>query len=200
MLLLALAAAAFFSTKIDDLFFLLVFFGDRRFRARDIVIGEYAGTAAIYGISLLCSLTSLVIPRAYMGLLGLAPIMIGVHKLYSLWRDRIKTEETLPQPYNRGSHGRVLSVVAVTIGNGGDNIGVYTPLLASRPVHEIAVIGLVFAVLTALWCLLARWLVRHPALGPPLSRYGHRVVPFILIGLGFLILLEAGSLGLLLKI
>jgi len=43
-------------------------------------------------------------------------------------------------------------------------------------------------------------LVKHPALGPPLSRYGHRVVPFVLIGLGFLILLEAGSFKLLASI
>jgi len=196
-LLLGLAVAAFFSTNIDGLFILLIFFGDRRFRARDIVAGEFIGTAALYGISVVCSLTSLVIPRADIGLLGIVPIVIGARKLYSLWRDRVKREETLPPHYKKGSHGRVLSVAAVAIANGGDNIGIYIPLFATRSGYEIVVIGLVFAVMTAFWCFLASWLVRHPALGPPLNRYGHRVVPFILIGLGFLILLEAGSFELL---
>jgi len=74
VLLLGLAAAAFFSTKIDDLFFLLIFFGDRRFRGRDIVAGEYIGTAALYVVSVVCSLTSLVIPKADIGLLGFVPM------------------------------------------------------------------------------------------------------------------------------
>jgi cadmium resistance protein CadD (predicted permease) len=200
MLLLGLAVAAFFSTNIDGLFILLILFGDRRFRARDIVAGEYIGTAALYALSVVCSLTSLVIPRADIGLLGLVPVGIGAGKLYSLWHDRAKTEETLSPRYNAGSHGRVLPVAAVIIANGGDNIGIYIPLFAIRSGFDIAVIGLVFAVMTALWCLIAYWLVKHPALGPPLNRYGHWVVPFVLIGLGLLILLEEGSFELLAKI
>jgi cadmium resistance protein CadD (predicted permease) len=34
-------------------------------------------------------------------------------------------------------------------------------------------------------------------LGAPIRRYGHRVVPFVLIALGVLVLYEAGSFGLL---
>jgi cadmium resistance protein CadD (predicted permease) len=60
----------------------------------------------------------------------------------------------------------------------------------------VAVVGLVFTVMTALWCLLGYWLVHHPALGAPIRRHGHRTVPFILIGFGILILYEAGTLNL----
>ncbi|HXL72516.1 MAG TPA: quaternary ammonium transporter, partial [bacterium] len=60
LLLLGVAVIAFFSTKIDDLFFLMIFFGDRWYRPRDIAAGEYAGTITLCGISLACSLASLV--------------------------------------------------------------------------------------------------------------------------------------------
>jgi cadmium resistance protein CadD (predicted permease) len=52
----------------------------------------------------------------------------------------------------------------------------------------------IFAALTLLWCFAASGLVRHTALGKPLRRYGHVLLPFILIGLGGLILYRSGAL------
>jgi hypothetical protein len=71
--LLGLAIALFASTNVDDVFVLVGFFADPKFRARDIVIGQYAGITALFGVSVVASLLSLVIPRAYLGLLGIAP-------------------------------------------------------------------------------------------------------------------------------
>ena len=197
LLLLGLAVVVFASTNIDDVFVLLGFFADPKFRARDVVIGQYAGIGALYGASVVASLVSLVVPMQYIGLLGVAPIIIGARQLRGLVRGQEETEEELERHPNAGMHGRILSVAAVTIANGGDNIGIYTPLFATRSDVDIAVIGVVFAVLTAAWCLAARWMVEHPFLGAPIRRYGHRVVPFVLIGLGVLVLYEAGSFGLL---
>ena len=87
----------------------------------------------------------------------------------------------------------------VTMANGGDNIGVYTPSFAIRSASEIAVIALIFVVITALWCFLAHTMVNHPKLGLLIRRYGHRLAPVVLIGLGMLILYQAGSSGLLLR-
>jgi cadmium resistance protein CadD (predicted permease) len=69
--------------------------------------------------------------------------------------------------------------------------------LPSARQTKIAVIALIFVVMTALWCFLAHATVNHPKLGSPIRRYGHRVAPIVLIGLGMLILYQAGSLGLL---
>ena len=91
----------------------------------------------------------------------------------------------------------MLAVAAVTIANGGDNLGIYTPLFATRTGPEVALLIAVFAILTGVWCLLAHGLVNHPALGAPIRRYGRRVLPFVLMGLGVLILYEAGTLSLL---
>lgn len=195
IILLGLAVIAFFSTNIDNIFLLLIFFADRKFRVRDIVVGQYISATALYGLSVLCSLTALVIPRVYIGMLGLVPIVIGARKLYLRY---VKDKEVpLPKHFNTGSHGHILSVAAVTMAVGSDNIAVYVPLFTTRSSYETAVIGLVFAAMTAVWCFLAHWMVKHPALGPPMRHYGNRVVPFVLIGLGMLLLFQAGSFKLL---
>jgi cadmium resistance protein CadD (predicted permease) len=195
--LLCIAVILFAWTNLDDLFVLLGFFSDPRFRARHVVIGQYLGISVLYGVSVLASLLSVVVPPAYLGILGLVPIFMGVRKLVSLWR------EPKTNGVQRGSEAifaarpgkNLLTVATVTVANGGDNIGIYTPLFATRPALEVAVAGVVFAAMTAFWCLLGYWLVQHPALGGPIRRYGHRTLPFVLIGFGILILCEAGTLN-----
>ena len=85
----------------------------------------------------------------------------------------------------------------MTLANGGDNISIYTPLFAAHSGYDIAVIGVVFALMTLVWLWAAHWLTHHRTLGAPIRRYGHRVVPFVLIAIGILILHEAGTFELL---
>jgi cadmium resistance protein CadD (predicted permease) len=183
--LLALAVTLFASTNIDDLVVLIGFFADRRFRTRDIVAGQYAGLAILFLVSAAGSLLSLVIPKAYLGLLGIFPIVIGVKKLLDLRRDG-------PEAQN-SSHGSIAGVALVTIANGGDNLGVYIPTFAVHSGNEIAVIAVVFVAMTALWCTLARWMVNHRRFGAPIRRYGHIIAPLVLIGLGITIIYSAGT-------
>ena len=191
--LLGLAIALFASTNVDDLFVLLGFFSDPKFRARDIIVGQYAGIATLFGLSVAASLISLVIPRAYIGLVGIVPIVVGAKRFIELFRETDGKEESLGPRRKVGVYGRTATVALVTIANGGDNIGIYTPSLAIRSGYEIAVIALLFVVMTALWCYFAHWMVNHPKLGAPIRRYGHRVAPIVLIGLGILIIYQAGS-------
>jgi cadmium resistance protein CadD (predicted permease) len=193
--LLGLAITLFVSTNVDDLFVLVGFFADRAFRRRDIIAGQYAGSAVLFALGLAGSLLSLVIPRAYLGFLGIFPILIGVRNLLALRHDRDRHEESPQLQRKAGSYGRMAGVALVTVANGGDNIGIYAPVFAVHTGYAIAVIGMVFVAMTALWCYLARWLVNHPKLGAPIRNNAHLVVPVVLIGLGFLIMYEAGSIA-----
>jgi cadmium resistance protein CadD (predicted permease) len=184
--LLALAVTLFVSTNVDDLVVLIGFFADRKVRARDIVAGQYAGLAVLFAVSAAGSLLSLVIPKAYLGLLGIFPILIGIRKLIALRHDNAENE-----PNTRGS---IMGVALVTIANGGDNIGIYMPSFAVHSAGQIAVIAIIFVAMTALWCLLAHWMVSHPKLGAPLRRYAHIIAPLILIALGLSIIHNAGIL------
>jgi cadmium resistance protein CadD (predicted permease) len=193
--LLGLAITLFASTNVDDLVVLVGFFADQRFRASDIVVGQYAGITALFVVSLAGSLLSLVIPDAYLGLLGVVPILIGIKKLIELRHDRDEADKSRPLRGTAGSYRRIAAVALVTIANGGDNTGIYIPAFAVHSGYVIAVIAVVFAVMTALWCGLAHWMVSHPRLGAPIRRYAHLFAPLVLIGLGILIIHQAGSLG-----
>src|SRR5260370_37639252 len=108
--LLGLAIGLFASTNVDDVFVLVGFFVDGKFRARDIVIGQYAGITALFGVSVVASLLSLVIRRAYRGLMVIAPILRAAKKHVDLYRQRDKTEETLDRHSNARAYERLATV------------------------------------------------------------------------------------------
>jgi cadmium resistance protein CadD (predicted permease) len=196
VLLSGLGAAAFAATDIDDIFVLVGFFADPEFRTRHVVIGQYLGIGVLVAVSVAASLISLVIPPVYVGLLGLVPIAIGARGLWNQSLGQEISEEDLEAHATPRGH-KILTVSAVSIANGGDNIATYTPLFAAHRSYELAILVCVFAAMTAVWCLAACWLVRHRTLGAPIRRHGHRVLPFVLLGLGVLILYEAGTFTLL---
>jgi cadmium resistance protein CadD (predicted permease) len=190
--LIGVAVILFASTNIDDVFILLAFFADPKFKLRQIVVGTYIGIGALYGISVVASLISLVIPPAYIGFLGLAPIVIGLKELWELRKGAdAGRDDSNDRAKPAAAYGNAIVVALVTIANGGDNIGIYTPVFATRSAYEIAFIGIVFAVVTGIWLWIAHWLTNHRTLGAPIRRYGRRLAPFVFIGLGLLILYEA---------
>jgi cadmium resistance protein CadD (predicted permease) len=189
--MLGLAITLFASTNVDDLLVLVGFFADPVYRRRDIVVGQFAGVAVLFAVSFALSLCSLVIPRAYVGFLGIFPILIGARKLLALGG---RAEETAPAAPARG-YGRMAGVALVTMANGGDNIGIYVPAFAVQTGNAMVLIALIFVAMTALWCYLAHWMVSHPRLGVPIRKYAPIVAPVVLIGLGIVIAHNAGTLA-----
>jgi cadmium resistance protein CadD (predicted permease) len=182
-----LSTSAFVSTNIDDLFLLVGFFSDRSFSRGLIFAGQILGMAIIVAISLVAaSAAALAISPAHVSLLGVAPIVIGIGKLLRLGKE----EEGQPTAVG------ILQVATVTVVNGGDNIAAYTPIFATQGSREMSATLAIFGVLTLVWCFAALGLVRHTAVGKPLRRYGHVLLPFILIGLGGLILYRSGAVAL----
>jgi len=194
--LLGISATVFVSTNIDDIFLLAAFFADPHLRARAIVAGQFLGIGVLVLVSILAAVAALAIPEGYTALLGVVPLILGVLKLSTLLRTRGTSApeegqaQVSEQNLERRTHSQVLAVAGVTIANGGDNLGVYIPLFASEP-KAIPGHVVVFAVMTALWCLAGHALVKNRLLGDPIKRYGHLVLPFVLIGLGLYILAGA---------
>ena len=197
--LLGLAIALFASTNVDDMFVLVGFFADPKFRPKDIVTGQYAGITALFALALLGSLLALVISRAYIGLFGVVAICTGTKRLFDVYRNREATESSLEHA-NAGRPTRIATVTLLTLANGVDNIAIYMPAFAIRSPFEIGIVAVIFAVMTGLWCLFAHWIVHHPRFGKPIRRYGHRVAPLVLIAVGVSIMHDAGSFGLLLHV
>jgi cadmium resistance transport/sequestration family protein len=206
-LLTALGAgvAAFVATNIDDIFLLTLFFSqvNTTFRKRHIVLGQYLGFAALVAVSTLGFLGTLIVPPAVIGLLGIVPILMGLHKLVQRTSAHAVGDVPLKQdvatPQRHTILDTVLSphtygVAAVTVANGSDNISIYLPLFASGDAGYMGIIILVFFVLVGVWCFVGYKLGKHPTVARVLDRYGHILVPFVLIGLGIFILLESGAI------
>ena len=191
--LLALGVTAFAATNVDDAFVLLLFFGDRRYRARHVFVGQAVGLGLLVALSLVGALAALALPARAVGLLGLLPIGIGVKQLIERRRGRGDASAAIAPP--RASGWRQAAAVAgVTLANGGDNVGIYVPLFATRPAGQTALLLVVFAVMLAAWTAAGYLLARRSALAGRLRRVSGVVMPWVLIGLGVTILAEKSFL------
>lgn len=211
---LATGIAAAVATTFDDNIYLTLFFGkvNRTFRPRHVVVGEYLGFTALVGISLVGFLGGLVIPPIWIGLLGFLPVAIGIS--YLLRREEQGTIQTVsdnlkpkaPTSRTRQQNQSLMAtlrdqqtyrVSAVTIANGGNNIGIYVPLFASSTLPSLGVTLCVCYLTVGLWCFLSYNLTRQPGIAFVMARYARKVFPFVLIWIGLSIVLENQSYQLL---
>jgi cadmium resistance protein CadD (predicted permease) len=192
---LGVGIAAFVATNIDDLFILMVFFANRSFPTSQIILGQYVGMGLLLGVSLIGSLIALVVPSNLIGLIGIFPIVIGIKEILELRKKGDDDDEEPVKQLSAQSRWRAylpfLIVAAVTL-SGGEEIGIYVSVFAIyNEVSEIITIVTVVIVLTGVWCGIASYLVNHSFLADRLRRIASRVLPFLLIGLGIYILIEA---------
>lgn len=180
---------AFAATNIDDLLVLTILFSQAGtgLKKRQVVVGQYLGFCVLLGISMAGFFGGHVMPRAWIGCLGFVPIGIGIRRW--IFRNRQVT------PKHTGAIS-MAGVVMITLANGGDNVGIYTPLFASCDGPRLAIMLVTSLALLAPWCLVADAMSRHPAVAKVFTRYGHIIVPFVLVGIGVEIIVETGALAL----
>lgn len=210
-------AVAFASANVDDIVVLTLFFSqvNATFRRWHVVLGQYIGFTVLVVFSLLASLGALVVPKTWIGLLGLLPIGMGIAYLVRKRRmqphaeHEVEAEQLLEkmQQLQQAHHTRsflarllnpqIYAISAVTIANGADNVGIFTPLFASSGLARLLVIIGVFYIGVGVYLYIGSKLARDPATVRVLERYGDLLVPLILIGLGIYILIDSNTLSLL---
>ena len=188
----------FVSTNVDDVFLTMAFFADPRLDPRAVVLGKYAGIAALVAASAAAAACALAVPHEWIALLGLAPLGLGIHRLWSAWRTKTGADAGDDEA-GGGSEtaattgsllGQAASVSVVTAANGGDNLGVYIPVFAENLATIPVYVG-IFAVMTGLWCVVGRTLVTHRLVAATMRRLAGVLLPWVLIGLGLWILSDA---------
>ncbi|ANN21466.1 cadmium transporter [Amycolatopsis orientalis] len=171
-------------TNVDDLVLLALFFGRAAGRggAARVVAGQYLGFAGILAVSLAGAFGAGLLPDAVLPWLGVVPLLLGLRAAWRVWRERGTDDE------EREVGPGVLAVAGVTFANGGDNIGVYVPVFANTGTGELIVYAAVFLALVAVWCAAGRYFAGRPVIARALARWGHLLLPVVLVGIGVLIL------------
>jgi cadmium resistance protein CadD (predicted permease) len=202
--------AAAIATTFDDNIYLTAFFSEvnRTFRPKHIAVGELIGFTALVSISLVGFILGLVVDSKWIGLLGILPILIGLRNLLNLNRDNSAEDKSANLKRNskyRGFESRKRSlwdvirdpqtyrVSAVTIGNGGNNLGIYIPLFASLALPDLALIVLICYLTVSTWIFMSYHLTHQPRIAFILSRYASKIFPFVLMWLGLRIILDSES-------
>ncbi|MER7951948.1 cadmium resistance transporter [Streptomyces sp. NPDC096079] len=190
------AAGLFAVTNIDDILVLALFFAQGAGHpgsTRRIATGQYLGFAAILAVAVAAAFGATFLPEEAIPYLGLLPLALGIKAAVQAWRHRNGPDEE--EETSEGGP-KVLEVAAVTFANGGDNIGVYVPVFATAGIGGMSVYAIVFLILLAVWIAAGRYFATRPVIAKALSRWGHILLPAVLIGIGLLILIEGGAFGL----
>ncbi|WP_327238376.1 cadmium resistance transporter [Streptomyces sp. NBC_01317] len=191
------AVGLFAVTNIDDILILALLFArgaGHRGSTRGIVLGQYLGFTAILAVAVAAAFGSSFLPESAVPYLGLLPLTLGLKTAWQEWKARDAGEDGEAEA-EEGGLGP-LTVAAVTFANGGDNIGVYVPVFATAGVGGTSVYAVVFLVLVAVWCFAGKFFATRPVIAKALARWGHILLPVVLIALGLLILAEGGAFGL----
>jgi cadmium resistance protein CadD (predicted permease) len=183
------AVVLFAVTNVDDVLLLALYFAQgagRRGVTRDIALGQYLGFAGILAVAAAAALGATFLPGWAVPYLGLLPIALGVKAAVAAWRRRGDPDE---ETARTADGPRAVEVAMVTLANGGDNIGVYVPVFVTAGVGGMSTYVGVFLVLVAVWVAAGRYFATRPVVARGLARWGHVLLPVVLIGIGLLILL-----------
>src|SRR5687768_7016453 len=134
---------AFISTNIDDIFILMLFYGQRQQKPVDIMLGQYLGIGTLVLVSFVGAAIGSLIDQMYIGLLGLFPIYLALKHVLQ----QKEGDDEIPMRAGLG----IIAIAGVTIANGGDNIGVYVPLLTTMTLAKKVYMVVVFAIMTYVW-------------------------------------------------
>jgi cadmium resistance transport/sequestration family protein len=190
---IAAAVGLFAATNIDDIVVLTVLFLAATRGALPgwkVIAGQYLGFIALVALSVVAAAGLTIVPDEWVGFLGLVPLGIGVYGLIRTLRRLRNDDDDDDESAIRA--GGLLGVAGITIANGADNISLYTPVFRTSPIPDTVVTIVVFLILVAVWCLIARFVGTNKKVTEALEKIEHWLVPAVFIGLGLYILIESG--------
>ncbi|UUW88616.1 cadmium resistance transporter [Pimelobacter simplex] len=189
------AIGLFLVTNIDDIIVLSLFFArgaGQRGTTTKIVVGQYLGFGGILLASLAVTFgADLFLPDDAIPYFGLIPLALGAFAAWQVWRNGHDDDDS-------GANKPIsaLTVAAVTFANGGDNIGVYTPVFLAVGTGALVAYCAVFLALVVGLVLAAKFVTTREPIAEALERWEHILFPLVLIVLGLVILNEGGAFGL----
>ena len=183
-----ISIASYIGTNIDDMIINVFFFSlvHEWKAARKVVQGKYLGIIILVLLSFIGSMGLKWISQESIRYLGIVPMALGVKEFIDTEDEEVK-ENYGVQDYE--SINLLWKAAIVTIANGADNIGVYTPLFAGFNGIQYFVFIIVFVIMTGIWCRIGYGVSKTALYEARIGRYKKVMVPLMYILLGVYILL-----------
>lgn len=192
LIIITVTSGAFIATNLDNLLLLVAMYARYEQHSGMVTAGYFAGMILIGCIALVIGETGEFIPLAYLGLLGVIPMLMGLFALWKLLRNS-HSGETAEVVAASTRPAIFLALVSTQLSNGTDTIIAFSALLADSSDPSDYRIAPTFLVMTGVFAGFAYYSLKHPKLRRFLGRYGQYVTPFILILVGFYILSNTAS-------
>ncbi len=196
-LLVCASFIAYLTTEIDDLIIMLILFSkaSRKSERAVIIVGKYIGTLLVAGCSAIFASYISMINTAWLGLLGLVPIAIGIKSAADSIRRRKKDETEITERFSIGSDiVMCLEVILITLASSGDNVAVYISFFTAVHGYEYIVVAAVFTILQGLWCFLAIKIITERSIKQYIDQSSKILVPLLFITLGIYIMVKDGTI------
>lgn len=189
---LGTAWSSFFITNIDDVFMLVTFFaeaatGKSSSTPLTITLGQYVGFTIILAVSMIGFAATAVLPTEPIGFLGYLPMLLGLWSLLDLFLQN--DEEDDDMEVGIGGWRAVSKVAAITVINGGDNIGTYIPLFSQAKNADMFVYLVTYYALLGFLCFFAWLIMQQKDILRVAEKYAQVIVPVLYMGLGIFIIL-----------
>jgi len=194
----AMSAAAFVATSLDNLLLLIGFQTAGTIPRRAIGGGYVVTIVLVCMVALgLATAAEQALPFS-LGWLGLAPVTIGLWHGVTAFRTRpddvpagpvreVRPEDLTPAQRATG----FLSVIFTMLANSSDSLIVVVALLGdTRSRLDWYVVGTMVAMAT-LWAVSARWLSTRPRLQAPMRGFARYGLPVLLVVIGVYILMDS---------
>jgi len=184
---IALSAGAFVGTNLDNLILLVALFSRYRSHTKVVTAGYFSGMLLIAASCFLIAELGDVIPVAWLGMLGIIPIMIGLRALFQLFRPGQTTDK--PRFTMVDDRKAIFATVLMTqLANGADSIITFSLILADTKDTLGLPILVTFLTMSGVLAGLAYYSLNHRRVSETLDRFGNYLTPFILIFVGIYIL------------
>ena len=177
---------AFIASNIDDTFILILLFAVPGLLAHKVIAGQFLGILILVVISSLAALLALAVHSFILGFMGIIPIVIGVKRLLEY------RESENEQQITKKGYSSIVSFTAITVSNGGDDIGVFTPLFAKyNGIVEFALLISLLMIMTGIWCVVTYYFIRHPFIATRINRISTIITPLALVAIGVYIIVDS---------
>ncbi len=188
-----LAASSFVATNLDNLLLLVALQGSHPGRRLAVQLGFLSAAVLLLLFAALGLLLGQVLDPAWLGYLGLVPLLLGCRMLYLAWSSKHRPADTVQSLSAFGGSSVWLATLALMLSNSGDSLAVLLPLLAEtgKPAHWLLMLS--YLLMALLWSGLSLLLVSHRGMLSYIERYGEKLVPWIMIGVGCYILLDTST-------